>query len=1487
MSDKKEDEAVPAESALSEVEGNEFDSIITSSTIFFFHQTIIIFNGILFINVVRFIFTGGITMAISSQEKMELLLQQIELPESLLQPYFQNSKLEKVVVYKQQKLWHLHIKINKVLPFNVYFEFVNKLKQSFESIAQIKLTLIAEDQVCDEKEVKLYWAYFLQSISDLLPSHVQILEQPQSIDGNQIQFTVRTEAEAVSLQKKLDKKFHEFCEACGLIKYHLHFQVNTEMEELENFRKQTIEEDKLIVLNSIKEQKEREKNGQATKQKVFKIGSKINDEPVSMDEILEEEYNITVQGYVFSKEVRKLRSGRSLLMLKVTDYTDSLEVKLFSRNEEDEEMFDQLKEGIWVKARGRIQTDNYSNELTMMANDIEQVNVKTRQDEAEEKRVELHAHTTMSQLDAVVSPSRLIEQAAKWGHQAVAITDHAGVQGFPEAFFAANDHDIKVLYGVEANVVNDGVPIVYNEKDIDLKNGTYVVFDVETTGLSSVYDTIIELAAVKVHQGEIIDRFESFANPHRKLSDKIVELTNITDDMLKDAPEVETVLRQFHDWTKDSILVAHNATFDIGFLNQGYKQIGLDMVTNPVIDTLELARFLVPELGNHRLNTLCNHFNIELTQHHRAIYDAEATGYLFWKLVELLEEREITNVNQLNDQMGNGDSYQQSRPFHCTLLVQNEVGLKNLYKLVSLSHTEYFYRVPRIPRSLLVKHREGILVGSACEEGEIFETLLQKSLDEAEEVAKFYDYLEIQPPENYYPLLEREVVQNEAQILDVIRNIVELGERTGKPVVATGNVHHLEEYEKIYREILIASQKGNPLNRITLPNTPFRTTDEMLELFQFLGEEKSFEVVVTNTNKIADLIENISPLKKDLYTPTIEGADEIIRKLSYENAEAIYGKPLPEIVEKRLEKELDSIIGHGFAVIYYISHKLVKKSLDDGYLVGSRGSVGSSFVATMTEITEVNPLPPHYVCPNCHYNEFITDGSYASGYDLPDKNCPECNEELNKDGQDIPFETFLGFKGDKVPDIDLNFSGEYQPKAHSYTRDLFGEENVFRAGTIGTIATKTAYGYVKGYASDKNLHLRGAEVDRLVQGCTGVKRTTGQHPGGIIVVPKEKEIYDFTPIQYPADDKTSEWKTTHFDYRSLENNLLKLDILGHDDPTVIRKLQDLSGIDPREIPIDDEKVMQIFSSTEPLGVTPEQIECKTGTLGVPEFGTAFVRQMLEETKPKTFAELVIISGLSHGTDVWLGNAQELINKGICELPEVIGCRDDIMVYLMQKGLEASLAFTIMESVRKGRGLKDEWIEEMKKHNVPDWYIDSCQKIKYMFPKAHAAAYVLMAVRIAYFKVYYPIYFYATYFSVRASDFELDTMVKGSNAIRERIREIKEKGNDAPPKEKTLLTVLEVALEMHERGFNFQKVDLYRSSATEFIVDGDSLIPPFNVIDGLGTNAALNIVKAREEGEFLSKEDLRERSRISKTVLQYLDDHGCLEGMEEENQLSFF
>lgn len=1428
-------------------------------------------------------------MGLSNQEKMHILLKQLALPEELVEKYFDESALEKVVVRKKEQSWHFYIHIPHVLPFSVYEMFLQKLRDSFASIASVKLYIEATEKECEAEEVVKYWQFFHSQLPNLLPTQTKILAETSVIENGSITLTATTDAEVNALKRRVEQPFQSFCEQVGLKSFPIQFQVHTTPDEMAQFREKTSQEDQEFGRHARKMQEEKqEKENNAKPVEQFKIGYPIQEDPVELEEILEEERKITIQGYVFISEVRELRSGRSLLILKATDYTDSLEIKMFSRNDEDQAVFAAAKEGIWIKARGRIQTDQFSNELTMMATDIQEVQMKKRTDNHEgEKRVELHAHTTMSQLDAVMSPSRLIQQAHDWGHSSVAITDHAVVQGFPEAHQTAEKLGMKVLYGIEANLVDDGIPISYQPKDISLNEGTYVVFDVETTGLSSVYDTIIELAGVKMYNGEIIDRFERFANPHRPLPEKITDITGITDDMLVDAPEADDVLQEFHDWVGDSIYVAHNATFDIGFLNQGYRKIGLNKVTNVVIDTLELARFLLPELGNHRLNTLCKHLNVELTQHHRAIYDAEATAYLFWKLVEQLSEAEIDNVMQLNNHMGEGDSYQHGRPAHCILLAQNEIGLKNLYKLVSYSHTNYFYRVPRLPRSVLEKHREGLLVGSACDQGEVFETLMQKSAEDAEDLAEFYNYLEVQPPENYAHLVEKELVQHEGQIIDIIQKMVAMADRLGKRVVATGNAHYIETYEKQFREILIASQKGNPLNRVTLPSTPFRTTEEMLNQFQFLGDEKAKEIVIENSNAIASEIEAISPVKDGLFTPSIEGAEEEVRQLTYGNAEKIYGSPLPELLQSRLDKELNSIIGHGFAVIYLISHKLVKKSLIDGYLVGSRGSVGSSLVATMTEITEVNPLPAHYVCQECQYHEFYTDGSYASGFDLPDKNCPHCHTELKKDGQDIPFETFLGFKGDKVPDIDLNFSGEYQPVAHQYTKELFGEDYVFRAGTIGTIAQKTAYGYVKGYATDKNLQYKGAEIDRLVQGCTGVKRTTGQHPGGIIVVPDDREIYDFTPIQFPADDRKSEWRTTHFDFHSIEDNLLKLDILGHDDPTVIRKLQDLSGIDPLDIPIDDEETMQIFSSTKTIGVTPEQIGCKTGTLGVPEFGTSFVRQMLEDTKPDSFAELVIISGLSHGTDVWLGNAQELINNGTCEIGEVIGCRDDIMVYLMQKGLDASLAFKIMEFVRKGRGLEDEWIQEMKKHGVPDWYIESCKKIKYMFPKAHAAAYVLMAVRIAYFKVHYPIYFYAAYFSIRAADFELDTMIKGATALRNRIQEIKDKGNDAAPKEKTLLTVLEVSLEMCERGFSFQKVDLYRSDASEFIVEDNTLIPPFNVVEGLGTNAAINIVKAREDGEFLSKQDLRTRSRISKTVLQYLDDHGCLNGMEEENQLSLF
>ncbi len=1435
-----------------------------------------------------------IPLSNEQKERFSILLDQLNIPLEMREQYLQNSGIGKLIVDKTNKKWDFHFVIPSILPVEIYQLIEGKLKEAFSHIADVTMMLETENKEFSENDVQSYWPLSIEKMPTIPPIFSTIQQWVPSVNGIKISVGVRSDIEAKTFENKCAGIIRDTYQAFGFPRLQFEGVIHDHEAEKKKFKEQKDEEDRARMLQAIDEMAKREREAESEAEAPsgpLMIGYKINDDDlVSMSSIVDEEKRKTIEGYVFDAEIRELRSGRLLLTFKMTDYTDSLMVKMFSRDKEDIPILKSIKKGMWLKARGSIQNDTFVRDLVMIANDINEIKGPERQDYAPEgeKRVELHLHTPMSQMDAVSSMSSLVAQAKKWGHEAIAVTDHANLQSFPEAFGAGKKNGIKILYGVEANLVSDGVPIAYNSEHRLLEEETYVVFDVETTGLSSAYDTIIELAAVKIRGGEIIERFERFANPNHPLSATIIELTGITDDMLVGAPQVETVLREYKEWIGNHTLVAHNAAFDMGFLQVGFKKYGIEKAMNPVIDTLELGRFLYPTLKNHRLNTLCKKFDIELTQHHRAIYDTEATAYLMVKMLKDAAEQGIEYHDQLNDNVGKGDAYKRARPSHMTLLAKNDTGLKNLFKLVSYAHTQYFYRVPRIPRSLLEKYREGILVGTACDRGEVFETMMQKTKEEAAELAAFYDYIEVQPPENYQHLVELELVKSENQLKEIIGNLVKLGEELEKPVVATGNVHYLNPVDKIYRKILISSQGGaNPLNRHQLPDVHFRTTDEMLGCFAFLGEEKAKEIVVTNTQKVAGMLEDIKPIKDDLYTPKIEGADEEMRQMSYDMAHKIYGENLPEIVEARLEKELKSIIGHGFAVIYLISHKLVKKSLDDGYLVGSRGSVGSSFVATMTEITEVNPLPPHYVCPNCKHSKFFNDGSVGSGFDLPDEDCPECGTTYRKDGHDIPFETFLGFKGDKVPDIDLNFSGEYQPQAHNYTKVLFGEEYVYRAGTIGTIAEKTAYGYVKGYAGDHNLTIRNAEVDRLVAGCTGVKRTTGQHPGGIIVIPDYMDVFDFTPIQFPADDQNSEWKTTHFDFHSIHDNVLKLDILGHDDPTVIRMLQDLSGIDPKTIPTDDPEVMKLFSGTESLGVTEEQINCKTGTLGIPECGTKFVRQMLEDTKPTTFSELVQISGLSHGTDVWLGNAQELIQAGTCKLSEVIGCRDDIMVYLIYQGLEPSLAFKIMESVRKGKGVPPEWEEEMRNNNVPGWYIDSCKKIKYMFPKAHAAAYMLMAIRVAYFKVHHPILYYAAYFTVRADDFDLEAMVRGSNALRAKIDEIAVKGLEASVKEKSLMTVLELCLEMCERGFSFKRIDLYRSDAKQFIIDGDSLIPPFNAIPGLGTNAAENIVKAREGGEFLSKEDLQQRGKVSKTIMEFLDNHGCLGDLPEKNQLSLF
>lgn len=1441
----------------------------------------------------------------NEQDLYAKLLGQIQLTdEEENQPLIKEGKMEQVVVHQQSRTWEFHLRFPKILPVMVYQTFYQKLQLAFQEIAAVKLVIIADESSYDQGLLQDYWPLALRNNQCETPLVQQVLKEQRPVLSDQkILLMVDNQAVMSHLEQQYLPVVEEMYQSFGFPKFRIEPRLDEEKAAtaLKLFEERQKEQNEAFMQQAAEnlanfEQKKKIQKEQAAQQPLdgpVQLGRNIpNDEQITlMKDILEEERRVTLEGFIFDKEVRELRSKRKILILKITDYTSSFIVKKFSNNEKDEQVFDAISKGSWVKVRGSIQEDTFMRDLVMNAQDLIEVKHPPRKDyaPADKKRVELHLHSNMSTMDATNNVGDFVTQAAKWGHKAIAITDHAGAQAFPDAHSAGKKHGVKILYGVEANVVDDGVPIAYNDQHVNLSDGTYVVFDVETTGLSAVYDTIIELAAVKMHKGNVIDTFEEFIDPGHPLSQTTINLTGITDEMVRGSKSEEEVLNLFRAFSEDTILVAHNASFDMGFLNTSYVKYNIPEAENPVIDTLELARYLYPDFKRFGLGVLSKKFGVNLEQHHRAVYDAEATGHLAWIFVkEAMENHEMFYHDQLNMHVGEGDSYKRARPFHVTILAKNQTGLKDLFKLISMSNIDYFARVPRIPRSQLNKLRGELLVGSACSNGEIFEAMMQKGVEEAKNRAKFYDYIEIMPKAVYAPLIEQELVKNEQDLEDIIKNLVTIGKDLDKIVVATGDAHYLNEEDGIYRKILINSMGGaNPLNRHSLPDVHFRTTDEMLQAFQFLGEELAEEVVVTNTNLIADICEEVIPVKDDLYTPKIPGSEEEITDLSYTRAKELYGDPLPDIVEKRLKKELDSIIGNGFSVIYLISQKLVHKSNEDGYLVGSRGSVGSSFVATMTGITEVNPLAPHYHCPNCKYSEFYEDGTYGSGFDMPEKMCPKCGTRLSKDGHDIPFETFLGFHGDKVPDIDLNFSGEYQAQAHNYTKVLFGEEYVYRAGTIGTVADKTAYGFVKGYERDNNLNFRGAEVDRLAKGSTGVKRTTGQHPGGIIVIPDYMDVYDFTPIQFPADDQNAEWKTTHFDFHSIHDNVLKLDILGHDDPTVIRMLQDLSGIDPQTIPTDDPEMMQIFAGPDVLGVTEEAIFSKTGTLGIPEFGTRFVRGMLEQTHPSTFAELLQISGLSHGTDVWLGNAEELIRQGKATLAEVIGCRDDIMVYLIHAGLDDGMAFKIMESVRKGKGIPDEWQEEMRKNNVPEWYIESCLKIKYMFPKAHAAAYVLMALRVAYFKVYYPILYYCAYFSVRADDFDLVAMAKGKDAVKARMKEITDKGMDASTKEKNQLTVLELCNEMLERGFKFGMIDLYKSDAVNFVIEGDTLIAPFRAVPSLGDNVAKQIVVAREEQEFLSKEDLSSRGKVSKTLIEYMTENGVLKDLPDENQLSLF
>lgn len=1436
------------------------------------------------------------------QALFQTLLQQIQLsPNEKEAVFLDNGEVKSVKVYRNEGKWEFYLLLDNILPFQLFQQLENSLRLSFSKIANIDLFIETKNKQVNQQLITDYWLYICQKSGVDSPICNQLFKNSTPIfkDGK-LMFYIEHE---VTLSKFNEEFFPPIIEEYKKVGFPRDLRIIPEVDfkAAEEVTKAVIEknesENAVLTKKLTEKHQENERNGHGSgggsASGPVKIGRNIsaNAPIVQMKEIYDEERSLVVEGYVFDVEVRKLRSERELMIIKMTDYSSSLTVKKFSNNETDEAIFANIKPGMWIKAQGSIQEDTYTNELGMMAQSLQETFHESRKDTEPEdqRRVELHTHTNMSMMDSVVDVSALVKQAAEFGHEAIAITDHAGVYAFPDAHKASQEHGIQVIYGLEADLVNDGVSIASNIEDIDLNDATYVVFDVETTGLSAIYDSIIELAAVKMYKGNVIEEFQEFIDPGVELSAFTTQLTGITTEMVRGSKPEKQVLSEFQKFTEGTVLVAHNAQFDIGFINKGYEKNNLPLSTHPVIDTLELSRFLYPQFKSFGLSVLAKRFDVVLEQHHRAIYDAETTGHLLAIfLKELNVQYEITNLLNVNDYIGQGDSYKRSRPTHATFLVASEEGLKNLYQMVSIGLTEYYYRTPRIPHRVLKDYRKGILVGSGCADGEVFTAMMQTGYDEAKEKARKYDFLEIMPKDAYLHLKQRELIKNERDLEEILTNIVKLGEELDIPVVATGNVHYLNPEDAIYREIILKSLNQNNTLETLHPKLHLRTTDEMLEAFEFLGAEKAQEVVVTNSHKIKNMIEpDIAPVKSKLYTPKLEGAEQEIRDITYGQARILYGDDLPEIVEARIERELESIIGNGFAVIYLISQKLVDKSVQEGYLVGSRGSVGSSLVATLTGITEVNPLPPHYRCNSCQYNEFFTDGSIGSGFDLPMKNCPNCDINLMSDGHDIPFETFLGFKGDKVPDIDLNFSGEYQSKAHDYTKVLFGEDFVYRAGTIGTIAERTAFGHVKGFEGDMQLNYRRAEVDRLVKGITGVRRTTGQHPGGIIVIPDDMDVYDFTPIQYPANDQESEWYTTHFDFHSIEDNLLKLDILGHDDPTMIRMLQDLSGIDPKEIPLNDPDVMALFKGTEVLGVSEKDIFSKTGTLGVPEFGTPFVREMLEQTKPETFSELLQISGLSHGTDVWLGNAQELIRSYDIPLSEVIGTRDDIMVYLQYKGVEDSLAFNIMEHVRKGRGIPEEWQAEMRANDVPEWYIESCLKIKYMFPKAHAAAYIIMALRIAYFKVHYPIYYYTAFFSIRAKDFDLTAMSGGKEVLKSRIEEIYGKGLEATNKEKTLVVTLEVANEMLERGFDIKMVDLNKSDATDFIIEGDSLIAPFRTVPSLGTSVANQIVEARAESDFLSKEDLSKRGKVSNTVMEYLILNNVVTHLPDENQLSLF
>lgn len=1406
----------------------------------------------------------------------------------LIQHSLRTDKIEvkKIEYVKNDALLNIDIEAEEVVSKEAINGLKSVLKDHLNFIESFDISVDFKPQTQD---VSVHWENILMVVKRKNPAVASILKRSKVSfpDGNiQIEFEDKG-LENTFYQYEVDAMIQKICQKNLNQTFEIITLSNKEMDEgLEAFEKAQEE----AVAEIVSTQTQAFNTSKITEAKASRIKnedvlyrSKVKRAVSKIQDIDMEEETYAIEGKLIAFDSREIKGGKYIVKLYLSDLTNAIACKAFMKKKDYEKLEGDLIKGNWYIVEGINRFDTFDKEQVLNIVSINKGKTEEKRlDLSEEKRVELHLHTNMSEMDGITPVKKLIQTAIDWGHPAIAITDHGVLQAFPDAASAAGDK-IKVIYGLEGYLIDDLSDLIQNATDYSLDD-VYVVFDIETTGFSYNNHTIIEIGAVKIRNGEVVERFSQLINPGCNIPAFITELTGISDEMVRDMPTLDTVLPAFLDFVNGVPVVAHNAVFDCSFIRYYSNRLGLKF-ESLILDTLALSRMILTGIKKHNLKAVTKHLKIPLNDHHRAVADAEATSRVLIKLFERLKDENVVTLEQINEYARLNFNYSMRETFHVILLTQTQKGLRNLYEIVSHSNLNTFYRKPRIPKSLLMEKREGLLIGSACEAGEVYKGIMNNLPEESiVKLANFYDYLEIQPVGNNAFMLDNGRAKNIEELQSINKRIVGIADELGKMAVATGDVHFLEPEDEVYRRILMAGNGFSDAdNQAPLY---FRTTEDMLEEFSYLGE-RAKELVIENPNRIAQMCESVIPVPKGTFPPVIEGADEEFRNMCLTKARRMYGNPLPEIVEKRLERELTSIIGNGYAVMYIIAQKLVAKSLEDGFLVGSRGSVGSSFAATMSDITEVNPLPPHYLCSECQYSEFITDGSYGAGVDMPDQVCPKCGNPLIKEGHDIPFETFLGFDGDKEPDIDLNFAGIYQANAHKYCEVLFGKGKTFKAGTIGTIADKTAYGYVKKYFEEREIQVHRYEVERLAQGLTGVKRTSGQHPGGIMVVPATNDIHEFCPVQYPANDVNSGVVTTHFDYHSISGRLLKLDILGHDVPTIIKYLEALTGVNVFEIPLDDSETMKLFTSTESLGIQDTTYGLDIGSLGIPEFGTKFVRQMLKDTDPKTFSDLVRISGLSHGTDVWLNNAQDLVRNNIVTIKDVIATRDDIMNYLLQMDLEPLSAFKIMENVRKGKGLKPEEIAMMKSHNVPDWYIGSCQTIQYMFPKAHAVAYVMMSVRIAYFKVHYPLAFYATYFSTKVDDFDADLICKGSEVIRAKMKEI-EQMESPTKKEQDFIGILEIADEMYARGLSFAKVSLEDSEASQFIIKNGKLVPPFMALQGVGASAAESIAQIRDvEKDFLSIEDFQRQTKVSKTVIEAMKNHGCFEALPEDNQLSLF